>query len=199
MPGDAAAFGDTAELLVSELVTNAVNASALVPADAAVSAIPADVGVLADAAVPVHVAPGRHLEPVPDSACQRVRLRLSYGRTRLRIEVWDGADRLPVAGAAGIADGEAESGRGLMLVEALSVAWGWYQTRRGGKVVWCEVGAVWRPAATLSRPGRGGGRPEEADVALACGEQIVPRRPVSPGAGRAEVTRAVTQIAEPGP
>jgi hypothetical protein len=36
---------------------------------------------------------------------------------------------------------DAESGRGLFLVETLSERWGWYQTQNpDGKVTWCELG-----------------------------------------------------------
>ena len=37
---------------------------------------------------------------------------------------------------------DAESGRGLFLVETLSQRWGWYPTKNPeGKVTWCEISA----------------------------------------------------------
>lgn len=122
---------ETVELLVSELVTNAVRATGTADADLAMEQ---DFG--------------RHLQPVPPETEQRVRMRLSYARVRLRIEVWDGDENPPVPGVTGIADAEAEGGRGLMLVESLSLDWGWFPSQRGGKVVWCEVGAVRLRSAT---------------------------------------------------
>ncbi|MFE4515994.1 ATP-binding protein [Kitasatospora sp. NPDC056783] len=52
---------------------------------------------------------------------------------RVRVEVADrGAEPRPKK-----CDGESTSGRGLLLVEALAHAWGWYPTTEG-KVVWFE-------------------------------------------------------------
>jgi hypothetical protein len=55
----------------------------------------------------------------------------------VQIEVWDGLDRMPQRGPDLAL--EAESGRGLVLVEALSTRWGAYPTAGGGKVVWATV------------------------------------------------------------
>ncbi|MEV5931593.1 ATP-binding protein [Streptomyces sp. NPDC052079] len=61
------------------------------------------------------------------------------GRTRL--EVTDPDPRvLPVLHAA--VDADAESGRGLALVEALALRWGVVHSHPGGKTVWCELGAT---------------------------------------------------------
>lgn len=49
-------------------------------------------------------------------------------------KVWDGSPDPPRARKAGPQD---DSGRGLMLVDALSSRHGWYPTPGGGKVVWC--------------------------------------------------------------
>jgi anti-sigma regulatory factor (Ser/Thr protein kinase) len=55
----------------------------------------------------------------------------------LRIYVWDNGPRQPRKADA--AD-NAETGRGLAIVEALSNAWGWYPTpESGGKVVWAAL------------------------------------------------------------
>jgi anti-anti-sigma factor len=66
-----------------------------------------------------------------------VHLRLSLRDANLHIGVHDRARRLLrlVSG-----DPEAEAGRGLLLVERLSRAWGVYRPPEGGKVVWCVLG-----------------------------------------------------------
>ena len=93
---------DTVELIVSELVTNAVRAS----------------GGL------------RPWIPV-------VRLWLRSDRDRVVVQVWDGDDEMPVRQDPEL---DAESGRGLMLVEHLSLEWGSYRPRNpGGKVVWSVI------------------------------------------------------------
>jgi anti-sigma regulatory factor (Ser/Thr protein kinase) len=109
-----AGLADTAELLVSELVTNAVRATAELLA----------------------VAPAEGPAPAdPSGRLGTIRLRLSRRGERLRIEVWDADDRPPEPRTA---DAEAEGGRGLPLVAALSADWGWRPVQDGGKVVWCE-------------------------------------------------------------
>ena len=97
---------ETAELLLSELVTNAVHGARAIVSD-----------------LPINV-------------------RLSANRDRLLIEVWDSNVRPPVSRVAegGFPALDAESGRGLFLVETLSERWGWYPTRKPeGKVTWCEL------------------------------------------------------------
>ena len=72
-----------------------------------------------------------------------IRLRLLSDNTRVRIEVWDADPRPPAPkdpAADGMPDLEAESGRGLFLVAALSARWAWCATREpAGKVTWCEL------------------------------------------------------------
>jgi anti-sigma regulatory factor (Ser/Thr protein kinase) len=89
---------DAGELIVSELVTNGVKASA-------------------GLASPV------------------IRLWLGSDRQRILIQVWDGSDSLPERSDAGP---DSESGRGLMIVDALSADWGAYR-EADGKVVWALV------------------------------------------------------------
>ncbi|HEY3687520.1 MAG TPA: ATP-binding protein [Streptosporangiaceae bacterium] len=91
-------FVETAELLVSELVTNAVEAL---------------------------TAPGTAVVVIRVSADDRV-----------LIEVWDPDPRPPVLIRVGP---DAESGRGLLLVERLAKDWGHYRDPYGGKIVWCEL------------------------------------------------------------
>ncbi|MEU7382928.1 ATP-binding protein [Streptomyces sp. NPDC042207] len=76
----------------------------------------------------------RHLgESVP------VTVRVSCTRDRTRLEVTDPDPRaLPVL--CRTADEDDESGRGLALLDALSLRWGVDQ-RPGSKTVWCELPA----------------------------------------------------------
>jgi anti-sigma regulatory factor (Ser/Thr protein kinase) len=89
------------EILVSELVTNAVHAS-------------------------------RALGPVFP-----VRLWLLADAARVLIIVWDASPQLPVRAEIST---EAESGRGLLLVEMLSDEWGTWAVPAGGKTVWALTG-----------------------------------------------------------
>lgn len=76
-----------------------------------------------------------------------IRLWLLSDKARVVILVWDGNPQPPVR----IEPGEdAESGRGLLLVEAISEEWGWYPAGDiGGKWVWCRVASS---DLTASRP-----------------------------------------------
>ena len=69
-----------------------------------------------------------------------MRVRLSSERTTVLIEIWDSNPHIPVLMEA---ETSAEGGRGLTLVDALSIRWSWYFPPEGsGKVVWAEVGAA---------------------------------------------------------
>jgi len=93
------AFRENAELLVSELVTNAIQAS-----------------MSAEWILPVH-------------------LCLTSDRSRLLIQVQD-SNRYPPAHT----DADDESGRGLLIVEAISTKWGWHpKGDQGGKTVWALI------------------------------------------------------------
>jgi len=121
------ALRDDTELLVSELVTNAVHAS-------------------------------QSMEwTFP------VRMRLLSDRAQVAIVVWDANPQPPVRTEAGEDD---ETGRGLILVDAISERWDWNATPdTGGKVVWCVLTLLWlnravpvQPACgALARPGRRAG------------------------------------------
>lgn len=106
------ALQDDTELLVSELVTNAVHAS-------------------------------QSLEWMFP-----VRMRLLSDRAQVAIVVWDANPQPPVRANAGADD---ETGRGLILVDAISERWDWNATPdTGGKVVWCVLTLLLRsprPAA----------------------------------------------------
>jgi anti-sigma regulatory factor (Ser/Thr protein kinase) len=89
------------ELLVSELVTNAVRASQLT-----------------------------------DDASS-IRIWLRSDKNLVLILVWDGNPRPPVR--IDVTD-DAESGRGLLLVEVISDFWNWYRPEGiNGKIVWAQV------------------------------------------------------------
>lgn len=94
------------ELVVSELVTNAVRASG-------------------------------GLDPHPrtsEAALSVIRLWLRVEERGVLVQVWDASPSSPERQEPGPA---AESGRGLLLVEMLSAAWGAFElTHEPGKVVW---------------------------------------------------------------
>lgn len=101
---------DSAILLTSELVSNAVEATGIV-------------------------------EPQPAYAllhrkARLIGIRLLEFDRSLVIEVWDTSIEPPRLVEA---DLDAENGRGLQLVDTLSLRWGYYYARVGGKVVWCEL------------------------------------------------------------
>ena len=98
----AGASGESTELVVSELVTNAVQAS----------------GAREQAAV---------------------RMWLACDRAQVVVFVWDASPQPPAQAADPGAD--AENGRGLLLVEAVSQGWGHFGCE-GGKVVWAVIPGV---------------------------------------------------------
>ena len=106
--GLAALAGD-AELVVSELVTNAVQATGITDPDVARG----DPGGLAT-----------------------IQVRVLMYQVAIVIEVWD---RDPGAPAGHEAASDEEGGRGLMIVTALSTEWDYFYAARGGKVVWAEL------------------------------------------------------------
>lgn len=102
-------IADTVELLVSELVTNAINATGITNEDLAEHSLVSNV-------TPIYVC-------------------LSVRSEAVRIEVWDTSSRPPLRRAAADED---EGGRGLLLVQALTKEWGCEVLQTGGKIVWCE-------------------------------------------------------------
>jgi anti-sigma regulatory factor (Ser/Thr protein kinase) len=100
---------ETAELLVSELVTNAARFTGT-PARA---------------------------QPHPEDAdASLISLSLRRFREGLLIEVYDAGGSPPIRSDAGQ---YAETGRGLMLIDALSKEWSYFFAPGGGKVVYCFV------------------------------------------------------------
>lgn len=100
---------DEAELVVSELVTNAVKVTGIT-------------------------------EPKPSWSEQQslatIHVRLTHLESAIIIEVWD-RDHTPPKPTD--TSSEAEAGRGLVIVGALCVRWGYFPAIGGGKVVWAEL------------------------------------------------------------
>jgi Histidine kinase-like ATPase domain len=119
-----AALAADAELVVSELATNAVNATGLADADARWS----EVGSVAA----FHV-------------------RLLLFEASIVIEVWDGDPAAPVPQEM---TGDEEGGRGLSIVAALSAKWSWFPAPQSGKVVWAELAVPPRPLTEAGLPQR---------------------------------------------
>ncbi len=63
-------------------------------------------------------------------------LWVNPGHGYLILQVWDGSGEMPLRRDAGP---EAESGRGLLLVDHLAKDWGAYR-KKTGKVVWVLIG-----------------------------------------------------------
>ena len=103
------AMADTVELLVSELVTNAVKNTGIV-----------------DESVDERLVAGK-VNPIY--------LSLSVQVETLLIEVWDVSTVPPLRRAASDDD---ETGHGLLLMEILSKEWGFEVLETGGKIVWCK-------------------------------------------------------------
>jgi anti-sigma regulatory factor (Ser/Thr protein kinase) len=67
----------------------------------------------------------------------RVTLTLRHDSTQLIAEVADPNNRPSLVPAQ--PSDEAESGRGLLILEAISKEWDYYLLPAGGKVVWCTI------------------------------------------------------------
>jgi anti-sigma regulatory factor (Ser/Thr protein kinase) len=102
-------IADDSELVISELVTNAVEATGITD-------------------------PQPRWQELANLAVIRVRLLL-YD-TRVIIDVWDRESTAPVLKEAVPED---EYGRGLPIVSALCTRWDYFYPQTGGKVVWAEL------------------------------------------------------------
>ncbi|QCW79132.1 ATP-binding protein [Streptomyces sp. S6] len=100
---------DAVDLVVSELVTNAIEATGITDSQPMCTAV---------------------------SDEQSIGVQLRIIDTRLYVEVWDRSTETPVRKHP---DDEAEGGRGLLLIEAMTERWDVYQSEVGGKVVWAEL------------------------------------------------------------
>lgn len=103
---------ETAKLLVSELATNAVKQTGRA---------------------------GGTSMPGPTERVAVIYVRLELHTDVLRLAVWDHDTSAPSLQAP---TDDAESGRGLLLVETLALRWGHYFPPAGGKVVWADVPLV---------------------------------------------------------
>ncbi|WP_030906084.1 ATP-binding protein [Streptosporangium amethystogenes] len=158
-------LSDACVLVVSEMTTNAVKATAVphIPDGyACPHPSPAPAGPSApDPSAPDLCSPGRRVpaRPVsPSCACPRatdpypILLRLRLTTAGLFAEVWDSNDGTPRVTAAGQDD---ESGRGLLLVGLCADEWGHYRSPTGGKVVfgrWILPPSWRRPAVPPGQP-----------------------------------------------
>jgi anti-sigma regulatory factor (Ser/Thr protein kinase) len=100
---------DAAELLASELVTNAVKATGITE-------------------------PNPRWTELDN--LQLITVRLHRKADSIFIEVWDSDPTPPVMPEQSL---DSENGRGLFLVASMSSRWNYYHPRSGGKVVWCEL------------------------------------------------------------
>ena len=106
------ALADTAELVVSEIITNAVRAS-------------------------TPITP-QQPETGQAAGAQLLRFWLTSDSRSVLIQVWDGDPHRPVRKDAAP---DAEAGRGPLLIETLSTQWGWYAPDgQAGKIVWAVCG-----------------------------------------------------------
>lgn len=95
-----------------------------------------------------------HRHPAP------VLMWMLSDRARVLFLVWDATMPAPVLGDA---TPEAEHGRGLTIVEALSSCWGWYRLgdeRPGGKVVWALIQTLLQPMQHSAVAGKGLNSPD---------------------------------------
>ncbi len=118
-------IADDAELVVSELVTNAVRA----------------VGSVADRPL--------SWEELRDVGM--IQVRAMAGPSWVIVAVWDSDPAVPQLRED--APDEAESGRGLVIVDALATRWGTYSAS-GGKVTWARVDAPPLPVTAAGLPQR---------------------------------------------
>jgi anti-sigma regulatory factor (Ser/Thr protein kinase) len=89
---------------------------------------------------------------VRHEAGQAVMLVITCARGRLRVDVHDTSGSLP---AVADVPADAESGRGLLLVETLSDAWGFYRTPAGKAVYFTLVSEPDQPDQAPAAGGRG--------------------------------------------
>lgn len=115
---------EDAQLVASELVTNAVEATGIVTPDPAWT---------------------------ERQDLATIRLRITHLETRIVIEVWDRNLTPPVAKDL---SADAEDGRGLTIVAALSQQWGYFHSIEGGKVVWAELLIPPPPMTAAGLPAR---------------------------------------------
>ncbi|MFD7284962.1 ATP-binding protein [Streptomyces sp. NPDC059863] len=119
---DATHVMDDALLVVSELVTNAVTATGPKTTTPTWTDIKAE-----------HI----------------LGVQLRVVDMHLYVEVWDRSDEVP---GTKHPTADAEDGRGLLLVEALTKRWGTSRPPVGGKIVWAELALSKPPTLTVDVP-----------------------------------------------
>jgi hypothetical protein len=129
---------DIVELLVSEIITNAVRASASTWNRQREPGLPeiSQSGAGHSRASQSRASQSRASQSRagPLLRAPWIRFWLTSDRRSVLIQVWDGDRHHPVPQDAGL---DAEAGRGLLLVETLSAAWGCYvPDGQDGKIVW---------------------------------------------------------------
>ncbi|GAA2904198.1 ATP-binding protein [Streptosporangium fragile] len=100
---------ETAQLLVSELVSNAVKA---------------------------HTSSSAATETAAHASPDHIWMDLYRTDAAVVLRVWDGSRTPPVRRTP---DPDDEGGRGLCLVDLLANGWGYYRPVSGGKIVWCTL------------------------------------------------------------
>lgn len=76
---------------------------------------------------------------VEHSAGREIGLRLERVGLAVKVRVWDAASDAVPMGPDPAATYLDESGRGLLLTDAVSDQWGWYRVSTGGKCVWAII------------------------------------------------------------
>lgn len=102
-------LAETTTLIMSELVTNAIKASGIT-----------------DPRVKPQQAKAEHV----------IGIQLRAVNASLYVDVWDRTEATPVRKNPAF---DAESGRGLLLVDLLAKQWNIFRPKVGGKVVWAEL------------------------------------------------------------
>ncbi|MFF5210856.1 ATP-binding protein [Streptosporangium sp. NPDC000396] len=103
---------ETAQLVVSELVSNAIKANVRHPACS---------------------------EGAAHGSPDHVWVDLYRAGAAVVLRVWDASRTPPVLRSPDLDD---EGGRGLCLVDMLASSWGYYWPAPGGKIVWCTLTAA---------------------------------------------------------
>ncbi|MEV4179993.1 ATP-binding protein [Streptosporangium canum] len=102
---------ETAQLVISELVSNAIKA---------------------------HVSPPAVTEAAAHASPDHIWMDLYPVEAAVVLRVWDACRTPPVLRTPDLDD---EGGRGLCLVDLLARSWGYYRPTTGGKIVWCTLAA----------------------------------------------------------
>ncbi|UJV42755.1 ATP-binding protein [Streptomyces sp. AMCC400023] len=143
-------YVETAELVMSELVTNALRATGLTDPEAKSWEITAE-----------HV----------------IGVQLRATGTSLVLDVWDRSSDVPVTESPG---DDAEGGRGLLLIGATCKQWDVFRPHAGGKIVWAELEldrAAKPPPLSTSLPVRipGATKPPKGPVNTMAEEALLQR------------------------